>query len=308
MHAEPTPAFYDDWYRPDNAAVSWSATSTPTTIEDGIVDRFGPTSARGVRSPARPELTVEPSGGTEVGSLSRPRRRRGVRPGDAAAATVADAETDEADYQNGDPRRAGVRHDRHPPRQRCARAATSPFDRRPRGFAAASSGASMHPRSSSSADGDVARGVDAGGRSTSTSESAGSGSSQAEVDRASRRAATAADSRTTTGASHVRTPTSPTSTSATSLDRRTVPRPPTRSSTSSNAVLDRATPETVAYRFVQRLAEAPPHVLVVGPGQTRPTTCPPPQRSRRRRPRSRDRDRSRSRRRRRYRRRADGGA
>ncbi len=33
----------------------------------------------------------------------------------------------------------------------------------------------------------------------------------------------------------------------------------------TSAVLDRATPETIAYRFVQRLAEAAPHVLVVVP-------------------------------------------
>ena len=33
----------------------------------------------------------------------------------------------------------------------------------------------------------------------------------------------------------------------------------------TSAVLDRATPETIAYRFVQRLADAAPHVLVVVP-------------------------------------------
>jgi zinc protease len=33
----------------------------------------------------------------------------------------------------------------------------------------------------------------------------------------------------------------------------------------TEAVLDRATPETIAYRFVRRLADAAPHVLVVVP-------------------------------------------
>ncbi|HUV19959.1 MAG TPA: pitrilysin family protein, partial [Ilumatobacteraceae bacterium] len=56
--AEPLRAFYDDWYRPDNAAVVVVGDIDTGTIEDGIVDRFGPIVARGT-SPVRPELTVE---------------------------------------------------------------------------------------------------------------------------------------------------------------------------------------------------------------------------------------------------------
>ena len=73
---------------------------------------------RGVTSPARPELTVEPSSDAAGVDPRRPRRGRGVRAGHVAAHRVADAESVEADYQNLDPRLDGVRHDRHPTRQR----------------------------------------------------------------------------------------------------------------------------------------------------------------------------------------------
>jgi zinc protease len=71
MDAEPLRTFYDDWYRPDNAAVIVVGDIDPETIEQGIVDRFGPLVARG-SSPERPELLVTPSSEPQVVVVSDP--------------------------------------------------------------------------------------------------------------------------------------------------------------------------------------------------------------------------------------------
>ena len=116
MNAEPLRAFYDDWYRPDNAAVVVVGDIDPEAIEQGLVDRFGPLVARGT-SPERPELLVEPSTEPQVVVVSDPdvaegfaqvtlpthSRRRRVARGDAAGL---------------DSRRDGLRHRRHEARQR----------------------------------------------------------------------------------------------------------------------------------------------------------------------------------------------
>jgi zinc protease len=71
MNAEPLRAFYDDWYRPDNAAVIVVGDIDPDAIEQGLVDRFGPLVARGA-SPERPALLVEPSTDPQVVVVSEP--------------------------------------------------------------------------------------------------------------------------------------------------------------------------------------------------------------------------------------------
>ena len=71
MNAEPLRAFYDDWYRPDNAAVVVVGDIDPEEIEQGLADRFGPLVARGT-SPDRPELLVEPSTEPRVVVVSDP--------------------------------------------------------------------------------------------------------------------------------------------------------------------------------------------------------------------------------------------
>ena len=71
MNAEPLRAFYDDWYRPDNAAVVVVGDIDPDAIERGLVERFGPLVARGT-SPERPELLVEPSTEPQVVVVSDP--------------------------------------------------------------------------------------------------------------------------------------------------------------------------------------------------------------------------------------------
>ena len=71
MNVEPLRAFYDDWYRPDNAAVVVVGDVDPAVIEQGLIDRFGPLTARGA-SPERPELLVEPSTQPKVVVVSDP--------------------------------------------------------------------------------------------------------------------------------------------------------------------------------------------------------------------------------------------
>ena len=71
MNAEPLRAFYDTWYRPDNAAVVVVGDIDPEAIELGLIDRFGPLTARGA-SVERPELLVQPSTEPEVVVVSDP--------------------------------------------------------------------------------------------------------------------------------------------------------------------------------------------------------------------------------------------
>ncbi len=56
--AEPLRRFYDDWYRPDNAAVIVVGDIDPSRIEQGIIDRFSDAGSRG-SNPPRQVLTVE---------------------------------------------------------------------------------------------------------------------------------------------------------------------------------------------------------------------------------------------------------
>ena len=56
----PLRAFYDDWYRPDNAAVVVVGDIDVADIERQIVERFQPADARG-DSPERVDLVVEPA-------------------------------------------------------------------------------------------------------------------------------------------------------------------------------------------------------------------------------------------------------
>ena len=58
--AEPLRRFYDDWYRPDNVAVVVVGDIDADGIEQGIAERFGPAASRG-SSPDRIELIVAPS-------------------------------------------------------------------------------------------------------------------------------------------------------------------------------------------------------------------------------------------------------
>lgn len=71
MNSDPLRRFYDDWYRPDNAAVVIVGDVDPTSIEAELTEQFASLGDRGT-SPERPELAVEPSTDTEVVILSDP--------------------------------------------------------------------------------------------------------------------------------------------------------------------------------------------------------------------------------------------
>ncbi len=95
MNAEPLRAFYDDWYRPDNAAVVVVGDIDPEEIEQGLVDRFGPLVARGT-SPERPELVVEPSTEPQVVVVSDPDVAEGFAQVTLPATPVDDASPEAA--------------------------------------------------------------------------------------------------------------------------------------------------------------------------------------------------------------------
>lgn len=256
--AEPLRAFYDDWYRPDNAAVVVVGDIDTGTIEDGIVERFGPIVARGT-SPARPELTVEPSSEPQVSILADPDVAEGSAQVTLPLAVTA-AESVEADYQNSildslafemiatrlgnDALRGDAPFDD-------ARVDSSGFVR-----------SLDAPEIIVSADGDALE------ASTQTvfdeyERVRRFGFSQAEVDRVVESYRTAAQS-TYDGRESRQD-----ADFADEYVRHVLTGEPIPTADAqydfTQVVLDRATPETVAYRFVQRLSESAPHVLVVVP-------------------------------------------
>ena len=256
--AEPLRAFYDDWYRPDNAAVVVVGDIDTGTIEDGIVDRFGPIVARGT-SPARPELVVEPSSDPQVSILADP----DVAEGSAQVTLplpVTAAESVEAEYQNSmldsmafDMIATRLGND--------ALRGDAPFDDAwvdSSGFVRSLDA----PEIIVSADGDA---LEASTQAVfdEYERVRRFGFSEAEVDRVVESYRTSAqstydgrDSRQDADFAdeyvrHVLTG-EPIPTADAQYDFTQV-------------VLDRATPETIAYRFVRRLTDAAPHVLVVVP-------------------------------------------
>ncbi|MGI9645043.1 MAG: M16 family metallopeptidase [Ilumatobacteraceae bacterium] len=69
--ADPLRGFYDDWYRPDNVAIVVVGDIDASTIEEGIVERFGPATSRGT-APERPELVVIPAAEPQARVLGEP--------------------------------------------------------------------------------------------------------------------------------------------------------------------------------------------------------------------------------------------
>jgi zinc protease len=98
MTAEPLRAFYDDWYRPDNAAVVVVGDVDPADIEDGIRDRFGSLGPRG-ESPPRPELTIAPATAPRVVIVSEPDVAEGFAQVTLPTALPGDDVTPEARLQ-----------------------------------------------------------------------------------------------------------------------------------------------------------------------------------------------------------------
>jgi zinc protease len=256
--ADPLRAFYDDWYRPDNATVVVVGDIDTGTIEDGIVDRFGPIVARGT-SPARPELTVEPSKDPQVSILADP----DVAEGSAQVTlplTVTAAESVEADYQNSildsmafDMIATRLGND--------ALRGDAPFDDAwvdSSGFVRSLDA----PEIIVSADGDA---LEASTQAVfdEYERVRRFGFSEAEVERVVESYRTAAQS-TYDGRESRQD-----ADFADEYVRHVLTGEPIPTADAqyefTQVVLDRATPETIAYRFVQRLTDAAPHVLVVVP-------------------------------------------
>ena len=258
MNAEPLRSFYDDWYRPDNAAIVVVGDIDTGTIEDGIVERFGPAVARG-SSPARPELTVEPSSEPQVSILSDP----DVAEGSAQITlplAASTGESIEADYQNlildsmaFDIIATRLGND--------ALRGEAPFDDArvdSSGFVRSLDA----PEIIVSADGDS---LEASAQAVfdEYERVRRFGFSQAEVDRVVESyrssAQSAYDGRNSRQDADF----------ADEYVRHALTGEPIPTADAqfefTQAVLDRVTPETVAYGFVQRLAASAPHILVVVP-------------------------------------------
>jgi zinc protease len=256
--AEPLRAFYDDWYRPDNAAVVVVGDIDTGAIENGIVDRFGPIVARGT-SPVRPELTIEPSGDPQVSILADP----DVAEGSAQVTlplTVTAADSVEAEYQNSildsmafDMIATRLGND--------ALRGDAPFDDAwvdSSGFVRSLDA----PEIIVSADGDS---LEASTQAVfdEYERVRRFGFSEAEVERVVESYRTSAQS-TYDGRESRQD-----ADFADEYVRHVLTGEPIPTADSqydfTQVVLDRATPETIAYRFVQRLTESAPHVLVVVP-------------------------------------------
>ena len=258
MTGEPLRSFYDDWYRPDNTAVVVVGDIDIGTIEDGIAERFGPIVARGA-SPEPTELAVEPSNEAQAMILADPDVAEGFAQVTLPLA-VGEAESVEIDHQNSildsmafDMIATRLGND--------ALRGDAPFDDArvdSSGFVRSLDA----PEIIVSADGD----------SLESSTQAvfdeyervrRFGFSQTEVDRVVDSYRTAAQSNYDGRQSRQDAD------FADEYVRHALTDEPIPTADAqfdfTNAVLDRATPETVAYRFVQRLAEAGPHVLIVVP-------------------------------------------
>ena len=257
-NAEPLRSFYDDWYRPDNTTIVVVGDIDVGTIEDGIVDRFGPIVARG-ESPARPELKVEPSNEAQVLILADPDVAEGFAQVTLPLA-VAEAESVEADYQNSlldsmafDMIATRLGND--------ALSGEAPFD-----DARVDSSALVRsldaPEIIVSADGDA---LEASTQAVfdEYERVRRFGFSQAEVER------TVDSYRTSAQSTYDGRESRQDADFADEYVRHALTDEPIPTSDAqfdfTNAVLDRATPETIAFRFVQRLTNAGAHVLIVVP-------------------------------------------
>jgi zinc protease len=257
-NAEPLRGFYDDWYRPDNAAVVVVGDIDTGDIEAGITERFGPVVARGA-SPTRPDLSVEPESDAQVMILTDPDVAEGFAQVTLPLA-VTEAESVEADYQNSlldsmafdiiatrlgnDALRGDVPFDD-------ARVDSSGFVR-----------SLDAPEIIVSADGDA---LEASTQAVfdEYERVRRFGFSEAEVERVVDSYRTAAQSGFDGRESRQDAD------FADEYVRHALTDEPIPTAEAqydfTQAVLDRASPETIAYRFVQRLAVAGPHVLVVVP-------------------------------------------
>jgi zinc protease len=259
MTSAPLRSFYDDWYRPDNAAVVIVGDIDPEQIEQQLIDRFAPITARGT-SPLRPELTVEPSTEPEVAILADPDVAEGFAQVTLPTPVVDDAVSPEAAQQAAildamafDIIGTRLGND--------AVRGEAPFDDAQVNSSGFVRGLDA-PEIVVSADGDA---MEASVQAVfdEYERVRRFGFTQAEVDRAVSSVRAAADSQYEGRDSRQDADFAEQYVQHVLVDE---PIPSAQDGYDLvNAVLDRATPETVAYGFVNRLAASGPHGLVVVP-------------------------------------------
>ena len=258
MNSEPLRGFYDDWYRPDNAAVIVVGDVDPKRIEQGIIERFEPRSARS-SSPERPELIVEPSAEVQVAIHPDVDVAEGFA---AITLPLASDTTGSVEQQTQRAILDAIAFDIIGTRlSEDAQRGEAPYD-----DASVSSSSIVRgldaPEIVVSADG-----VDLEAATQAVFDEYERvrrfGFSEAEVDRA------VSSVRSSAQAGYDGRDSRQDAAFADSYVMHVLEDQPVPTATASydliNVILDRATPETVAYTFVERLANAGPHVLVVVP-------------------------------------------
>jgi zinc protease len=258
MDSEPLRRFYDDWYRPDNAAVVVVGDVDLAAIEQGIIDRFSSLVPRG-SNPGRPELVVEPATEAKVEIHAEPDLAEGFAavtlPLSPSEGVAAESEIQRAvlDALAFDIIGTRLSDD--------ALRGDAPFDD-------AQSGSRDLVRSFDAREVVVsADGVEVEAATQAIFDEYERvrrfGFSEAEVDRAVSSIRSSADS------VYAGRDSRQDAEFADEYVRYFLEDEPIPTADASNelinAILDRATPETVAYGFVNRLAESGPHVLVVVP-------------------------------------------
>lgn len=258
MDSDPLRRFYDDWYRPDNVGVVVVGDIEPDEIEQGIAERFGPIEARGT-SPVRPEHSVEPATEPRIEMLADPDVAEGFAQVTLPLAVVA-ASSPEAELQRVvldamafDIIATRLGND--------ALRGDAPFD-----DAWVDSSSIVRtmdaPEIVVSADGDALEGATQA-VFDEYERVRRFGFSQAEVDRAVSSQRRTADSLFDARASRQDAD------FAEEYVRHLFEDEPIPTAEAANdlinAILDRATPETIAYGFVNRLGDSAPHMMVVVP-------------------------------------------
>ena len=259
MDSAPLRGFYDDWYRPDNAAVVVVGDVDTDVIEAGLLERFGPLVARG-SSPERPELLVEPSTDAEVLVLSDPDVAEGFAQVTLPSAASADDVSPEAAVQQSildamafDIIATRLGND--------ALRGEAPFDDARVDSSGFVRGLEA-PEIVVSADGDA---LEASTQAVfdEYERVRRFGFTQAEVDRAVSSVRTSIDTR------HDGRDSRQDADFAEEYVRHVLTDEPIPSADEQyalvNTILDRAAPETIAYGFVNRLSDSAPHVMVVVP-------------------------------------------
>lgn len=258
MDGDPLRRFYDDWYRPDNAGIVVVGDIDPESIEQAIIDRFAPLTARG-ESPERPEGVLEVADEPQLEVLADPDVAKGFAqvtlplPSVAGGSPEAELQRDVLDALSFDIIATRLGND--------ALRGDAPFD-----DASADSSSIVRgldaPEIVVSADGDA---LEASTQAVfdEYERVRRFGFTDAEIDRA------VAARRTITNSEYDGRASRQDAAFADEYVGHLLEDEPVPTADAAhdlmNVILDRATPATVAYGFVHRLADSAPHMMVVVP-------------------------------------------